>query len=66
MQHSGRWIITGWHEEQRHFQNKEKIVEHILLVDHHWLEKKQREDNRTFWSWLDNMKNGEIFKTMKR
>jgi hypothetical protein len=51
MKHSDHWIMTGWHGEQRDFQNNEKTMKH----SDHWI-----------MTVLDDMKNSEIFKTMKR
>jgi hypothetical protein len=31
MGHSGHWIMTGWHGEQRDFQNNEKTMEHWIM-----------------------------------
>ncbi|CAB3989261.1 transforming growth factor-beta receptor-associated 1-like [Paramuricea clavata] len=33
MEHSDRWIMTGWHGEQWDFQNNEKTMEH----SDHWI-----------------------------
>jgi hypothetical protein len=33
MKHSDHWIMTGWHGEQRDFQNNEKTMEH----SDHWI-----------------------------
>jgi hypothetical protein len=59
MEHSDHWIMTGWHGEQRDFQNNEKTMEH----SDHWImtgwheeqrdfqnNEKDSKDNRTFWS----------------
>jgi hypothetical protein len=33
MEHSDHWIMTGWHGEQRDFQNNEKTMEY----SDHWI-----------------------------
>jgi hypothetical protein len=33
MKHSDHWNLTGWHGEQRDFQNNEKTMEH----SDHWI-----------------------------